>query len=132
MTDVQGRCPACGGSSLFLGSGGHVTCSRIHCSNPCAADELLHGESRQGGLHDVEIRSPSQRMVMPDGQPPAVFLAGDGSSRISLDGKALTVASSRPVIVESFSQGADGGVVTLSLVCGTIQQSPAVVGADDA
>ncbi|MEO3978806.1 hypothetical protein [Streptomyces sp. CAU 1734] len=31
---VQGRCPACRGTSLFLGTGGHVT---------CAADELLHG-----------------------------------------------------------------------------------------
>ena len=43
MTDVQGRCPACGGSSLFLGEGGHVTCSRIDCPNPCAAEDLLHG-----------------------------------------------------------------------------------------
>jgi len=43
MRDVQGRCPACGGASLFLGEGGHVTCSRIDCPSPCAADELLHG-----------------------------------------------------------------------------------------
>ncbi|MGQ5576735.1 hypothetical protein [Streptomyces sp. ECR3.8] len=44
MTDIQGRCPACRGTSLFLGSGGHVTCSRLDCPNPCAADQLLHGE----------------------------------------------------------------------------------------
>ncbi|MFG3136140.1 DUF6085 family protein [Streptomyces sp. NPDC048211] len=43
MPDVQGRCPACGGASLFLGEGGHVTCSRIECPEPSAADELLHG-----------------------------------------------------------------------------------------
>ncbi|MGC5534206.1 hypothetical protein [Streptomyces sp. SR-10] len=43
MPDVQGRCPACGAVSLFLGEGGHVTCARIGCPNPCAADELLHG-----------------------------------------------------------------------------------------
>lgn len=42
MTDVQGRCPACRGASLFLGEGGHVTCSRLDCPNPTAADELLH------------------------------------------------------------------------------------------
>ncbi|GGV46017.1 DUF6085 family protein [Streptomyces spectabilis] len=40
---VQGRCPACRGASLFLGTGGHVTCSRSDCPNPCAADDLLHG-----------------------------------------------------------------------------------------
>ncbi|MFD3523871.1 hypothetical protein [Streptomyces sp. NPDC058653] len=44
MPDVQGRCPACGGSSLFLGEGGHVTCSRTACVAPGAADQLLHGE----------------------------------------------------------------------------------------
>ena len=41
MIDVQGRCPACGWASLFLGDGGHVTCSRLDCPGPCAADELL-------------------------------------------------------------------------------------------
>lgn len=45
MTDVQGRCPACRGASLFLGEGGHVTCARLDCPNPCAADQLLHGET---------------------------------------------------------------------------------------
>ncbi|MFJ2568978.1 DUF6085 family protein [Streptomyces halstedii] len=43
MPDVQGRCPACGAVSLFLGEGGHVTCSRADCPAPDAADELLHG-----------------------------------------------------------------------------------------
>ncbi|MEU0098281.1 hypothetical protein [Streptomyces sp. NPDC006267] len=43
MPDVQGRCPACGAASLFLGEGGHVTCSRIDCPAPSAADDLLHG-----------------------------------------------------------------------------------------
>lgn len=41
---VQGRCPACGRASLFLGNGGHVTCSIIDCPNPSLADEQLHGE----------------------------------------------------------------------------------------
>ncbi|MFE7233890.1 hypothetical protein ACFVAF_25135 [Streptomyces sp. NPDC057596] len=43
MADVQGRCPACGGASLFLGEGGHVTCSRLDCPNPSASDDLLQG-----------------------------------------------------------------------------------------
>jgi hypothetical protein len=45
VIDVQGRCPACRWSSLFLGDGGHVTCSRLECPNPSLADDLLHAES---------------------------------------------------------------------------------------
>ncbi|MFJ7963170.1 hypothetical protein [Streptomyces sp. NPDC096324] len=41
---VRGRCPACGWASLFLGSGGHVTCARLDCPDPCLADKQLHGE----------------------------------------------------------------------------------------
>lgn len=39
--EVQGHCPACRGSSLFLGSGGYVTCTRIDCPEPDAASTLL-------------------------------------------------------------------------------------------
>lgn len=35
---VAGRCPGCGGSSLFLGSGGYVTCARLDCPDPLAGD----------------------------------------------------------------------------------------------
>lgn len=42
---VAGTCPACGSRSLFLGSGGHVTCSWVDCSAPCAADSLLNEAS---------------------------------------------------------------------------------------
>lgn len=38
---VQGRCPACGWTSLFLGSGGYVTCARAECPQPDAASTLL-------------------------------------------------------------------------------------------
>jgi hypothetical protein len=41
---VAGRCPACRGSSLFRGEAGHVTCSRLDCPDPCAADDLLHAD----------------------------------------------------------------------------------------
>ena len=42
MERVAGNCPMGCGSTLFLGSGGHITCSLISCPNPCAADGLLH------------------------------------------------------------------------------------------
>jgi hypothetical protein len=44
--DVQGRCPACGGSSLFVGSGGYITCSRLECPEPDAATTLLERNPR--------------------------------------------------------------------------------------
>lgn len=57
MLDVQGRCPACGWASLFLGNGGHVTCSRLECPNPSAADDLLHGEP---GLAATQATEPEE------------------------------------------------------------------------
>ncbi|MCP3820098.1 DUF6085 family protein [Streptomyces sp. A3M-1-3] len=41
MVDVQGRCPACGWESLFLGDGGYVTCFRLECPEPDAASTVL-------------------------------------------------------------------------------------------
>lgn len=42
---VQGHCPACGGSSLLLGNGGYVTCSRQECPNPTAVADILESET---------------------------------------------------------------------------------------
>lgn len=44
MPDVKGRCPACGGDSLFLSDDGSVYCSRLDCPAPGEADALLHGK----------------------------------------------------------------------------------------
>ena len=38
---VEGRCPACGGASLFLGEGGYVTCARLDCPEPTAVSDEL-------------------------------------------------------------------------------------------
>ncbi len=37
---IATRCPACGGSTLFVGHGGHLTCSWLECPNPSVADEI--------------------------------------------------------------------------------------------
>jgi hypothetical protein len=58
VINVQGRCPACHKSSLFLGDGGHVTCSRLDCPNPCAADEMLHGEQPAPGPAATQTTEP--------------------------------------------------------------------------
>lgn len=31
---ITTRCPACGNQTLFIGSGGHITCSWIKCTEP--------------------------------------------------------------------------------------------------
>lgn len=38
---VHGFCPMGCGETLFLGAGGHVTCSLIDCPDPCAGDTIL-------------------------------------------------------------------------------------------
>lgn len=43
---VHGVCPSCGTALLFLGDGGHITCSLHNCPDPTAADRLLF-HSRQ-------------------------------------------------------------------------------------
>lgn len=42
---VQGKCPWCGRSSLFLGAGDYITCSTAECSNPTGVTDLLDGET---------------------------------------------------------------------------------------
>lgn len=38
---VQGKCPSCGRTSLFVGVGGYVTCASLECADPVAATKLL-------------------------------------------------------------------------------------------
>jgi hypothetical protein len=38
---VEGRCPCCGLRSLFVASGGYVTCANLSCSEPDAASTAL-------------------------------------------------------------------------------------------
>lgn len=53
---VVGQCPSCRGSSLFLGAGGHVTCCRLDCLRPDAADELLSREGQAAAAKDGRQR----------------------------------------------------------------------------
>lgn len=47
MIDVVGYCPMGCGQTLFVGEGGHVTCSFVECPEPAAVDEILgDGDSR--------------------------------------------------------------------------------------
>ncbi|MFH8867184.1 hypothetical protein [Streptomyces griseus] len=86
MPDVQGRCPACGAASLFLGEGGHVTCARTECPNPCAADELLHGDAAAPSRAGDVLAALGRRI-------PETLAKG-----ISRDDYALAPASEPPVV----------------------------------
>lgn len=39
---IAGHCPSCGRETLTRANGGHVTCTRLECPEPTAADDLLH------------------------------------------------------------------------------------------
>lgn len=39
--DIQGWCPMGCGRTLFVGQGGYITCSYIHCPRPDAISDLL-------------------------------------------------------------------------------------------
>lgn len=56
MSDkVRGHCPACGRRSLFVGSGGYITCSISECQNPTALADTL--EEPDNHRHIVTIRA---------------------------------------------------------------------------
>lgn len=38
---IEGRCFACGGQTLFVGEGGYITCSYLSCPNPSAVNQVL-------------------------------------------------------------------------------------------
>lgn len=49
----MGKCPMGCGHTLFLGSGGYVTCSLDKCPRPDAASDILDDGERE---HIVEVR----------------------------------------------------------------------------
>lgn len=51
-TDVQGFCPMGCGPTLFLGSGGYVTCRHLECPEPAAVSDILGDRETQ---HIVEF-----------------------------------------------------------------------------
>lgn len=55
---IRPDCPACGGSSLFLGTGGWLTCSYVDCPDPALAISILDAErERRSSLvrHEAAI-----------------------------------------------------------------------------
>lgn len=60
--DVQGICPACGHRSLFLASGGYVTCRILECPRPTAVADILDLASP---AHIVKLEARTFSVVHP-------------------------------------------------------------------
>jgi hypothetical protein len=60
--DVQGYCPMGCGRTLFLGEGGHITCSWAMCPDPSAVDELLNDRETE---HIVRLWDDTFSVVHP-------------------------------------------------------------------
>lgn len=60
---VRGNCPACKHASLFLGTGGYVTCSNADCPEPDAATTILEQYDAEAHppTHTWTIESPPPR-----------------------------------------------------------------------
>ncbi|MEU6058023.1 hypothetical protein [Streptomyces sp. NPDC047097] len=84
----------------------------------------------RSGPHDVTIHNPRGRIDLEPGfdAPGATYLAGRSGSRLLLDGVELCVASSRPVIIEPFSEGVHGGLMTLTLVYHSVETTADATG----
>lgn len=53
LRKIAGYCPACGTRSLFVGSGGYVTCGLLGCPNPTLVADLLGDPEIE---HVIEFR----------------------------------------------------------------------------
>jgi hypothetical protein len=76
MTDIQARCPACGGHSLMLADGGYITCRRLDCPNPEAAHDAIEERAGANAYERAVTAPPSaeacaaMRKRLESGSPP--------------------------------------------------------------
>lgn len=52
-TRIVTPCPTCGGQTLFVGTGGHLTCSFIGCREPVVARAVDQVKARCNQLDDL-------------------------------------------------------------------------------
>lgn len=101
MSDrIKGRCPMGCGDTLFIGSGGYITCSWHKCPNPSAAGDILldHAEHRHivrleafdysiqhplrerldGELFDCPLDAFMRSLIGPPRKPGRYIVGGNG------------------------------------------------------
>lgn len=60
---ISTPCPSCGGTTLFVGSGGHLTCSRIGCRQP-GVERAIRELKRQSQLWQPIETAPRDGTVI--------------------------------------------------------------------
>lgn len=53
------------GKTLFVGNGGHITCSWVQCPNPAAVDEILANAETEHIVEIVGNKPPEVRVKHP-------------------------------------------------------------------
>lgn len=51
---IADRCPTCGAESLFIGTGGWLTCAVLRCKNPGVGDAIEKLKAAQGRFYELE------------------------------------------------------------------------------
>lgn len=118
-TRIVGYCPMGCGQTLFVGTGGHITCSYIPCSRPTAVDEILDDPETHhivqfdfdgySAIHPLRERLDRQLLTCEVGRyvaelgPPAGTLPQRYRIRVSADGEAPTWEPLK------FGEGGNGG-----------------------
>lgn len=59
---IAGHCPMGCGTTLFVGAGGHITCSNIPCPNPTAVDTILAERETE---HIVQLKQHDFSILHP-------------------------------------------------------------------
>lgn len=77
---LAGHCPGCGGSTLFVGDGGHITCSLLDCPDPTAVDRILDDRETE---HVVLIEQSSFNLQHPLRERGEDLFACDMHARLS-------------------------------------------------
>ncbi|GHB55812.1 hypothetical protein GCM10010331_49590 [Streptomyces xanthochromogenes] len=110
---VQGRCPACRGASLFVGSGGYITCARLECPEPDAATTLLERRTEDiAAGADTRRRALARNAVAPVLNAPGQWLP-------------LSVREAVADAVLAAANGADDAAPTVEAVAPGQDQPPA-------
>lgn len=67
---ITTRCPACGGQSLFIAVGGHLTCSWLKCPEPgpAAAFKAERQQREQTERQEARLRAALERLEWDDGR----------------------------------------------------------------
>jgi len=90
---IQACCPACGSRSLFIGSGGYLTCAVIECPDPSQAHDVLNliAQQRTNVLKArAAVAAETAKLAWIDSDLPGPYLSQVAATVESDDGAQIT------------------------------------------